>query len=427
MTGPGLRSGAGIRYDESMPAVDWTLLEPHRPLVADQESFHASRPDGGAAKLASLVLAGANPIAIVGPMGSGKSTEMMMAARQLIGGGSHIGTSYALDHADPGTPPVAASRVVNLMCGLLARLYLAALSSELKQKLQNAGLLPIAEGVEQASPRILAPDLLRETLREVPGGALTGRKPAVLFCDGLEKYSADKAQEILNALLPFQTEATLVVVAPTSLVYGPASYDIVSSFKLFHVRAVPVRDERGLSGTEGRAFLKTIVIRRLGLDHAPLELDDLMDRAAEASGGIPRAFLQLVLDAGMYARLAQREWPTRDDLGEAMSDHLESLRRRSSSRATSTPFAPPMAPTASKWIRSAACASSRTGSCSSTSWAIAPSCTRLHCSPAFPRCWALRERIDGRPLAHLLRERKPWRSSIIPSPGRASCCSNRWS
>src|SRR5262249_35850689 len=81
-------------------------------------------------------------------------------------------------------------------------------------------------------------------------------------------------------------------------------------------------------GRAGRELLKTIVVRRLGLPTPlPASFDDLLNRTAEASGGIPRAFLQLVLDTGMYARLAQREWPTKDDLAEAMSDHPDSLGR----------------------------------------------------------------------------------------------------
>jgi hypothetical protein len=91
---------------------------------------------------------------------------------------------------------------------------------------------------------------------------------------------------------------------------------------------VQVQDEGGVSGREGRGFLKAIVYRRLEIDPAAApRLDPVLECAAEASGGVPRAFLQLVLDAAMYARLAEREWPTLEDLGEAMHDHAESLRR----------------------------------------------------------------------------------------------------
>jgi hypothetical protein len=312
-----------------MTAVDWTLLEPHRPLHVQQTARYVARPEGGAAKLVSLVRAGANPIAVVGPMGSGKSTELMTACLQLVTEAGYIGSMHSFDHGDLGNAPPRSHTVSNVLDSLVGSLLSfnnarkIELSSELKKKLINAGLLPSTEHMHVSAPRVPASDLLRETLREAQ--RISGNKSAVLLCDGLEKYPADKAHEILDALLPFRAEATLVVVVPTSLVYGPASYDIVSSFKLFHVRAVPVRDEGGISRRQGRDFLKTIVLRRLGF--LPASLDDLMSSAAEASGGVPRAFLQLVLDAATYARLAQREWPTQDDLRDAMSDHTESLRR----------------------------------------------------------------------------------------------------
>jgi len=311
-------------YEIRMTAVDWTLLEPHRPLGPVQQAWYAARPDGGAVKLASLVRAGANPIAVVGPMGSGKSTEVLMALTLLA---DRVCTMCAVDHMDPATPLPAASSVLDLLCGWLTHdAAPGSLSPELNQKLFNAGISTRAGDMRQTALRVPAPDLLRETLREVR--RVHGQKQAVIFCDGLEKYPADNAREILEALVPFRSDATLVVVVPTSLAYGPASYDIVSRFKLFHIRAAQVRDEGGISGREGREFLKTIVTRRLGFPTPlPAWMDDLLNRAAEASGGVPRAFLQLVLDAGMYARLAQREWPSKEDLGDAMRDHAESLRR----------------------------------------------------------------------------------------------------
>jgi hypothetical protein len=65
----------------------------------------------------------------------------------------------------------------------------------------------------------------------------------------------------------------------------------------------------------------------MGIVQGTPELAHVLDRAAEASGGIPRTFLQLVMDAATYARLSNREMPSMDDLRDAMNDHAESLRR----------------------------------------------------------------------------------------------------
>jgi hypothetical protein len=180
-------------------------------------------------------------------------------------------------------------------------------------------------GTKPRGPRLPAAVLLRETLREMR--AASSEKPAALFCDGLESYPADQVHEVLDALLSFRAEAMLVVVVPTALVYGPTSYDVLSTFKLFPVRPVPVRDEAAVSGKEGREFLREVVARQVGALPRLPELDMVLDGAAEASGGIPRTFLQIVRDIATQAHLGGRRWPTLDDLRHAVNDHAENLRR----------------------------------------------------------------------------------------------------
>jgi hypothetical protein len=54
----------------------------------------------------------------------------------------------------------------------------------------------------------------------------------------------------------------------------------------------------------------------------------IMVGAFMASGGIPRIFLQLMADAGTYARAKRSEaWPDRSDLAEAIADQEQSFRR----------------------------------------------------------------------------------------------------
>jgi energy-coupling factor transporter ATP-binding protein EcfA2 len=311
-----------------MPALDWTQLKPHRPADLDGKGY-VPRPEGGAAKLVRLVQAGASPIAIVGPMGSGKSTELGVAARTLPHTGTEFIVAWGLfDHFKADSLPLTTASAFAILSATLwqyAQTWDIELSEDLQRKLSSPGLL-VSPKEDGGASRPASLDVFRETLREVRRAS--GNKPAVLCCDGLEKVPADQAREVLDALLQFSAETAIVVVIPTALVVGPSSYDVLSSFKLFPIGPVPVRDDEGDPGREGRAFLKSIVYRRLDLPPpGPPGLDEVLERAAEASGGVPRAFVQLVLDAATYARLAEREMPTMDDLRDAMGDHAESLRR----------------------------------------------------------------------------------------------------
>jgi hypothetical protein len=258
-------------------------------------------------------------------MGSGKSTELGVAAVHLMS--TSVVVLGLLDHLEVAPMPTASAAFDALSAMLLsvAQINAIELSSDLSRKLSDAGVL-MTHVAKTGTPRIPPVDLLRETLREVRRAS--GDKPAVLCLDGLEKVPVDQAREVIDALLQFRAEATLVLVIPTSLVVGPSSYDVLSTFKLFPIHPVPVRADDGAPGQAGREFLRSIVYTRLDLPTpGPPGFDNVLDRAAEASGGIPRAFLQLVLDAATYARLAEREMPTMDDLRDAMSDHAESLRR----------------------------------------------------------------------------------------------------
>ncbi|HET7499464.1 MAG TPA: hypothetical protein VFK02_00615 [Kofleriaceae bacterium] len=54
----------------------------------------------------------------------------------------------------------------------------------------------------------------------------------------------------------------------------------------------------------------------------------LLGIAFKASGGIPRIFLQLVADAGTYARVSRgAAWPDASDLDAATFDQRDSFRR----------------------------------------------------------------------------------------------------
>ena len=119
-----------------------------------------------------------------------------------------------------------------------------------------------------------------------------------------------------------------VVVVSPRVALDPQTFGLLDGFHVVAVQPVPVSPDHGASWCEGREFLASIVRRRLSLDDA---LDPrfaaFLDRAAEASGGVPRVYLQLVQDAGFYADVSGRAWPEEGDLRQAMGDQVTSLRR----------------------------------------------------------------------------------------------------
>ena len=63
-------------------------------------------------------------------------------------------------------------------------------------------------------------------------------------------------------------------------------------------------------------------------DSIPFDFVDVAEQAAVWSGGIPCIFLQLLADAGTYARMRRGDaWPTEADLGDALADLKDSFRR----------------------------------------------------------------------------------------------------
>jgi len=61
---------------------DWKNFVPHRSLEAG-DPLYVHRPEGSGEELAALVHHGFNLIAVAGPMGSGKSTELAAASEKL--------------------------------------------------------------------------------------------------------------------------------------------------------------------------------------------------------------------------------------------------------------------------------------------------------------------------------------------------------
>jgi hypothetical protein len=301
--------------------LDWKKLAPHRPLKPG-DPLRVPRSDSGGEDLAAQIEAGVETIAVAGPVGSGKSTEMACAADRLkkrfvtfLVPLDRLLDMHQVDEEQVFT--AVTSRVFDHAQNNLNMVF----SGELCARIA-AGSAPRLPGA-LASPRR---DLLLQTLREVAASSYQGA--VVLLLDGLEKCSADSATRVVRALLDIREEARLVFVVPFPLAIGSGAHELVSSVdRIFFLRAIPVRRDQGLLGEQGRAFFQDIIAIRLSIAIMLRPFLSVVDRAAEMSGGIVRSFLQLVRAAAANAALAEREMPTEEDLDAAMVDHAESLAR----------------------------------------------------------------------------------------------------
>jgi hypothetical protein len=155
------------------------------------------------------------------------------------------------------------------------------------------------------------------------------------------------ASDLFDALGALPEEVDLVVVVPWHAAFGPRPDAVVRAGEKFTALRAPEVD--GDAGEPGRRFLMDLLIARLGIN--PESFDpaaivavasgsledarakaqarrDLVTDAARWSGGIPRTFLQVLADAGTYARLRRNaSWPEPVDLADAIADQEDSVRR----------------------------------------------------------------------------------------------------
>ncbi len=289
-------------------------LDAYRALdAADLESLYVARgPD--AIDLAQRVRArfGNGRIAVNGPAGVGKTTELSRAAADLAT--THTVLSVAVD------------QMMDVTAGRPADMY-AALDEHLVGRLKAIGqsnqgprlaLLMGATGVSLAE----ALDVCADRLRLIQSGGT----PVVVLADGFEKAAdPNHARELIHALLDLceRADAACVVVLSPTAVIGPLASQLVQRVKLVEMRAV------GFSGPGDPMetivpFMRDLLTRRVG--PWPPPMDSIVGYAARSSGGLPRVFLQLMSDTLAYAKLRGHEWPTTEDLAEAVADHQDSLR-----------------------------------------------------------------------------------------------------
>ena len=307
---------------QAMSPPDWKGLSPQEPAPRDG---YVARPDSVWERVLKRLDQGLAPIAIVGPSGAGKSTELVEVARMLT---PHRLVAPCLqDHVqNPGVMAFQGEKLLGLAASMLIHRSQGA-SLGLSDSFLHRWVVPAQPGAFGAlSPLFDSPaDAMRELIAELK--TMRGSQRPLVLLDGLERQDDAAIRSSLDAFRPFLTSLDLVVVLPARWTSDDAFSTVLDGYRIEALRPLAVRAEHGPSWREGRAFLTQIVCKRLGIAAAPDAAVSVLDRAAEASGGIPRVFLQLVQDAAFYASIAGREWPDADDLRQSMRDQVSSLRR----------------------------------------------------------------------------------------------------
>lgn len=288
--------------------MSWKDLDPDVPLQG-YEPEYVPRAMGGD-HLAALLSHGLGPALLVGPPGTGRSTELNRA-RGSIGGSFR---PMVID-------------VAHLFRGHGRAWYLHNLAEHLVDRVvdEDASYQPTAAIIEDL--RASDPDfsrgrgkvrdplsLIREVLSEL-GAHLEPRRLALLV-DGLDGWSPETGVALLRALAEIAPLVTLGAVACPHLVTGPAAQDLLAVFRTVEL-PIPASEE-------GEAFLTELLARRRTHDE-PLA-DEVLVEAMALSGGFPRIFLKLIRDAAVYAGVLGLPEATLETLERATLDQLKSLK-----------------------------------------------------------------------------------------------------
>lgn len=304
---------------------------PHAPVHPGAQEY-VERPSGASEEITHWILANRSTVLLGGPAGVGKSTELAQAAKLLQP--SRVACLIPLDRWENMRrlgPDRLLQRISSRVAYVAEETLKLSLSPGLTEETQK-------DTSDRWSPATLAQLVLAEVARVSRQGRVT------LLLDGLEKVPAGvESLELFDALAALPVDVEIVAVIPWHAAFGPRSETVIRAGERFvSARALEVDGERG---NNGRAFLKSMLLRRLQLPDEALDMQalsnsldeeqalaaaksNLVADAAMASGGIPRIFLQLMADAASYAELRRSgDWPIAEDLRDACTDQVDTFRR----------------------------------------------------------------------------------------------------
>lgn len=287
---------------------DWRLLAPHRPL-SPGDAAYVDRPAGGGGAIAKWVASGGSTVLVNGPTGVGKSTELAQAAQELRA--TRVTCLVQVDRK-ANMHRVSADELMRLIAEEILTLARDTLKLRVSDKLSTFE----TSGVQAARLAAL------EVERLAPQGRLA------LLLDGLEKLLPGAGtREIFDALAQLPESVDLIVVIPWHAAFGGGTEAILRPGE--HMHRVFALDTKGQDTSTTNSFFEQLIARRLrSTDPLPTSFTAMITGVLVASGGIPRVFLQLLADAGTYARLKRgAAWPDESDLAEAITDQQHSFIR----------------------------------------------------------------------------------------------------
>jgi hypothetical protein len=326
-----------------MTTIDWKALKPHIPLSPSAAEY-VERTGSAGDEISQWILADRSPLLIGGPAGVGKSTELARAAELLQP--DRVACLVQLDRFENMrrlTADRMRLRIAQKVGYLAQEQFHLPLSTSLKNAIDKVNADLRGESVtHEATPSVLLHVALTEIMRSSRQGRMT------LLIDGLEKVpQGPESLDLFDALASLRDEVELVVVIPWHAAFGPQAETVIRTGERFiAVRALDVQSD---AGEPGREFLRKILLQRLrwpegefdpnavvgtvgaSLDEARARVAakrNLVNDAIRWSGGLPRVFLQLLADAGSYAKLRRSDsWPIVEDLNDACADQIDSFRR----------------------------------------------------------------------------------------------------
>jgi hypothetical protein len=326
-----------------MTTIDWKALKPHVPLSPGATEY-VERTGSAGDEISQWILADRSPLLVGGPAGVGKSTELARAAELLQP--DRVACLVQLDRFENMrrlTADRMRLRIAQKVGYLAQELLHLPLSASLKNALDKVNANLHGESVtHEATPSVLLNVALTEIMRSSRQGRVT------LLLDGLEKVpQGPESLDLFEALASIRDEVELVVVIPWHAAFGPQAETVIRTGERFiAVRALDVQRD---AGEPGREFLRKILLQRLHWPEGELDPSaavgtegaslaeararvaakrNLVNDAIRWSGGLPRVFLQLLADAGSYAKLRRSApWPIVEDLNDACADQIDSFRR----------------------------------------------------------------------------------------------------